>query len=112
MSKSPSITRKLNSKIKDIQKSVDLEMKANQAYFNRRIVNNSNYTQDDLKTWKKQDDNLENLNDQIQQLRTIARDLQKCQHGGKKTKKSKKKMRKTRKKNHKNKKSNRKSRKY
>lgn len=112
MSKSPSITRNLNRKIRDIQTSINKEMKVNQDFFNNRIVNNSNYTQDDLKTWKKQDDNLENLNDQIQQLRSIARDLQKCQHAGKKTKKSKKKMRKTRKKNHKNKKSNRKSRKH
>ena len=88
----------LDKQLKQLKFDLDLEIKVNKHFFETRIVNNPNYTQEDLEMWNKKNANLDKLSEQIDQLQSIAKDLKKCQLAGKKkTKRRKKRVKKSRK---------------
>ena len=88
----------LDKQLKQLKFDLDLEIKVNKHFFETKIVNNPNYTQQDLELWNKKNKNLDKISEQIDQLQSIARDLKKCQLGGKKkTKRRQKRVKKSRK---------------
>lgn len=78
------MSTELDKQLKQLKFDLDLEIKVNKHFFETKIVNNPNYTQQDLDLWNKKNKNLDNMSDQIIQLQSIAMDLKKCQLGGKK----------------------------
>ena len=88
----------LDKQLKQLKFDLDLEIKVNKHFFETKILNNPNYTQQDLELWNKKNKNLDKISEQIDQLQSIARDLKKCQLAGKKkTKRRKKRVKKSRK---------------
>ena len=88
----------LDKQLKQLKFDLDLEIKVNKHFFETKIVNNPNYTQQDLELWNKKNQNLDKISQQIDQLQSIAKDLKKCQLAGKKkTKRRKKRVKKSRK---------------
>ena len=88
----------LDKQLKQLKFDLDLEIKVNKHFFETKIVNNPNYTQQDLELWNKKNKNLDKISEQIDQLQSIARDLKKCQLAGKKkTKRRQKRVKKSRK---------------
>jgi len=88
----------LDKQLKQLKFDLDLEIKVNKHFFETKIVNNPNYTQQDLELWNKKNQNLDKISQQIDQLHSIAKDLKKCQLAGKKkTKRRKKRVKKSRK---------------
>ena len=74
----------LDKQLKQLKFDLDLEIKVNKHFFETKIVNNPNYTQQDLELWNKKNQNLDKISQQIEQLQSIAKDLKKCQLAGKK----------------------------
>ena len=88
----------LDKQLKQLKFDLDLEIKVNKHFFETKILNNPNYTQQDLELWNKKNKNLDKISEQIDQLQSIARDLKKCQLAGKKkTKRRQKRVKKSRK---------------
>lgn len=92
------MSKELDKQLQQLKFDLDLEIKVNKHFFETKIVNNPNYTQQDLDLWNKKNKNLDKMSDQIIQLQSIAMDLKKCQSAGKKkTKKRQKHIKKSRK---------------
>lgn len=87
----------LDKQLKQLKFDLDLEIKVNKHFFETKIVNNSNYTQEDLDMWNKKNQYLDKLSEEIDQLQSIAKDLSLCQKGGKKKTTKKRKAKKSRK---------------